>query len=58
MLAPLFSADDFTNALQALFPRGRVWPREPDATQKAVAAGLAPSCRNLNARANDLLVDA
>ena len=58
MLAPLFSAADFRNALQAHLPRGRVWPRDPDATQTAIAAGLAPSCEALNGRANNLLVDA
>ncbi|MBR8030783.1 YmfQ family protein [Burkholderia vietnamiensis] len=58
MLAPNFTAADFLKALQALMPRGRVWPRAQDAVQTKVLSGLAPSYARQTARANYLLVDA
>ena len=58
MLAPNFTAADFLKALQGLMPRGRVWPRDPDAVQTQVLSGLAPSYARATARANYLLVDA
>ncbi|MDR5813307.1 DUF2313 domain-containing protein [Caballeronia sp. LZ033] len=58
MLAPNFKAADFLAAMQALLPRGRVWPRDPDTVQAKVIAGLAPSYERQTARANYLLVDA
>ncbi|BCQ23168.1 DUF2313 domain-containing protein [Caballeronia sp. NK8] len=58
MLAPNLKAADFLAAIQALLPRGRVWPRDPDAVQTAVMSGLTPSYERQTARANYLLVDA
>lgn len=58
MSAPYYLADDYRSALQALLPRGRVWPRSLDATQSKAIAGLAPTCERLNSRANYLIVDA
>ncbi|MDR5742501.1 DUF2313 domain-containing protein [Caballeronia sp. LZ029] len=58
MLAPNFKAADFLAAMQALLPRGRVWPRDPDTVQSKVLSGLAPSYERQTARANYLLVDA
>ncbi|MDR5857247.1 DUF2313 domain-containing protein [Caballeronia sp. LZ062] len=58
MLAPNFKAADFLSAMQALLPRGRVWPRDPDTVQAKVLSGLAPSYERQTARANYLLVDA
>src|SRR5690349_19184852 len=58
MLAPNYKAADFLKALQGLMPRGRVWPRDPDAVQTQVLSGLAPSYERSTARANYLLVDA
>jgi uncharacterized protein YmfQ (DUF2313 family) len=58
MAAPLYFADDYLVALQALLPRGRVWPRDPDAVLTKVAQGLVQSYQRSNASANDLLVDA
>jgi len=58
MLAPNYTAADFLKALQGLMPRGRVWPRDPDAIQTQVLSGLAPSYARGTARANYLLVDA
>lgn len=58
MLAPNFKAADFLAAMQALLPRGRVWPRDQDAVQTKTLSGLAPSYERQTARANYLLVDA
>ncbi|MFP3428729.1 putative phage tail protein [Paraburkholderia sp. SIMBA_061] len=58
MLAPNYTAADFLKAMQGLMPRGRVWPRDPDAVQTQVLSGLAPSYARSTARANYLLVDA
>jgi uncharacterized protein YmfQ (DUF2313 family) len=57
MAAPLYSPADYLAALQALMPRGRVWPRDPDALQTKVLAGLTRSYAANNARANYLLQD-
>ncbi len=58
MAAALFTAEDYKAALLALLPTGRVWPKDPDATQYAVLSGLAPTFERLDARAQTLLVDA
>jgi uncharacterized protein YmfQ (DUF2313 family) len=58
MLAPNFTAANFLAAMQALLPRGRVWPRDSDTVQSQVLSGLAPSYERQTARANYLLVDA
>ncbi|ABE29933.1 hypothetical protein DR64_726 [Paraburkholderia xenovorans LB400] len=57
MLAPNLTADDFLLALQALMPRGRVWPRDADAVQTKTLSGCAPTYVRLTNRANELLVD-
>jgi uncharacterized protein YmfQ (DUF2313 family) len=56
--APAFQATDFLAALQALMPRGKVWPKDSDAVQTQALAGLATSFKQHNDRANYLLVDA
>jgi len=58
MAAADLTSADYQAALQALLPHGRVWPREPDAVQSRVAAGLAQTAARLHARANYLLRDA
>lgn len=58
MAAPQYSAADYQRALQALMPQGKVWPRDPDAVQAKVLAGLAVSYERQNQRANNLLADA
>ncbi|WP_250477385.1 YmfQ family protein [Caballeronia sp. INML1] len=58
MLALNFKAADFLAAMQALLPRGRVWPRDQDTVQAKVLSGLAPCYERQTARANYLLVDA
>ncbi|WP_434627674.1 YmfQ family protein [Chromobacterium sp. CV08] len=58
MPLPNYTALDYQGALQRLLPRGRVWPREPDAVQSQVALALAQVYSRTHARANNLLVDA
>lgn len=58
MTAPTYTAADYLGALQSLMPRGRVWPRGPDAVQTQGLAGLTPSYERSGLRANYLLVDA
>lgn len=58
MSAPLFSESDYLAALQQLMPRGRVWPRDSDATQTQVLAALTRIYARNNQRANYLLADA
>ncbi|MDR3438941.1 putative phage tail protein [Telmatospirillum sp.] len=57
-MAATYSNDDFLAALQALMPPGRAWPRDSDAVQTQVLAGLAPSYARVAASAEALLVDA
>jgi Uncharacterized protein conserved in bacteria len=58
MSAPNYSAADYLSAMQALMPRGRVWPKDADATQTQVLSGLVQVYARNTARANNLLVDA
>lgn len=58
MSAPQYSAADFLQALQALMPRGRAWPRDSDAVQTQVLAGLTEVYERQTNRSNQLLVDA
>lgn len=57
-MAPQYSAADFLSALQALMPRGRVWPRSQSAVQTKVLSGLAVVYARNAARAAALLADA
>jgi len=57
MLAPNLTSADYLRAFQALMPRGRVWPRDPDAVQTQVFTGLNQVYARNTARANYLLVD-
>lgn len=57
MAAPQYSAQDYLQALQALMPRGRVWPRDADATQTKLLAALTKVYERSNLRAIQLLVD-
>lgn len=53
-----FSADEYREALAALLPRGRVWPRDPDAVLQELLSGFAPVYHRTHAAAVDLLVEA
>jgi len=57
MLAPSLTSADYLRAFQALMPQGRVWPRDSDAVQTQVFAGLNQVYARNTARANYLLVD-
>jgi len=58
MAAPIYTAADYSAALAALLPRGRVWPKEADSVQFQVLGSFSPSFARSNGAANDLLVDA
>lgn len=58
MSAPAHTVADYTAALQALMPRGLVWPQDPDAVQTLVLQALAAVYQRTNSRANYLLADA
>lgn len=58
MPAPNYSAADYLSAMQALMPRGRVWPKDADATQTKTLGGLVQIYVRNTERANNLLVDA
>jgi uncharacterized protein YmfQ (DUF2313 family) len=55
--AYIYSAADYLAALQALLPRGRIWPRDPDATMTSVASGLSQIYARTNVRANDAIAE-
>src|SRR5690348_5922387 len=58
MSAPSFSNADYAQALQALMPPGKVWPRDPDSVQAQVLASLAPSFQRSGQAGLNLLADA
>lgn len=58
MTAPVYTAAHFATALQGLMPTGRVWPRDADAIQSQVLAGLAAIYEYNSDRAQNLIVDA
>lgn len=52
-----FSAQDYLGALQALMPRGRVWPRDLDAMQTRLLLSLAQVYERNDGRSRELLSD-
>jgi uncharacterized protein YmfQ (DUF2313 family) len=52
-----FSAHDYLGAMQALMPRGRVWPRDIDAKQTQLLLALAQVYERSDGRSRQLLVD-
>lgn len=52
------TAADYLTAILALLPRGRVWPKEPDAEQTQVLSGFAPTPARIEAAGQALLIDA
>lgn len=52
-----YSAEDYQRAIQGLMPRGAVWPRDSDAVQSKVFAGLTQVYARNTARALALLID-
>jgi uncharacterized protein YmfQ (DUF2313 family) len=58
MKSPVYRTSDFLQAMQALMPRGRVWPRDADAVQTKVLTGLSAIYERSSADAVKLLADA
>ncbi len=57
MADPTYRAADYLTALQALLPRGRAWPRDPDAVQTKALSGLTPAYERSDTAARQLLQD-
>lgn len=57
MAAPLFSTSDYLAALQALMPRGRVWPKDQNSVQTKALTAFSQEFQRTNLSANNLLVD-
>ena len=55
MIGILYTAADYLAALQALLPRGRVWPRDNGTVQTQVLSGLSPGFERLNSSAVNVL---
>lgn len=51
----LFTVDDYRQALQALIPSGRAWPRASDTVQASVLQALAASFQRSDGEATGLL---
>ena len=47
MPIPDWTPADFAAGMQALLPRGRAWPRDPNAVQSQVIAALSPTAQRL-----------
>jgi len=58
MTIPVYASEDFASALTGLLPRGRVWPRDPDAIMVRTVSCLAPTYERSSADAINLLVTA
>lgn len=52
---PLYGAAEYLRALQSLMPRGRAWPRDPDAVLTSLLSGFAAPYATSNAAASQLL---
>jgi uncharacterized protein YmfQ (DUF2313 family) len=57
MAGPVFDDDDYTQAMANLLPRGRAWPRDPDAFLMALLRSLAPTYSRSGAAAAGLIDD-
>ena len=57
MAQPQFGQADYANAIEALLPRGRVWPRDPASVQSQAVAGFAGTPTRLDAAAMQLIED-
>jgi len=57
-MSSLYAQSDYQSALQALMPRGRVWPRDTSSVQAKVLAGLANTFATSDDAAQALLADA
>jgi uncharacterized protein YmfQ (DUF2313 family) len=57
MAGPVFSADDYAQAMASLLPRGRAWPRDPDTNLAALMRALAEIYAQSGAAAAGLIDD-
>ncbi len=57
MAAPIYTVEDIQSALQALLPRGRVWPRDPDTVQADFWKAVAGTYKRNSDAAAALLTD-
>ena len=57
MAAPNFESSDFLSLLQALMPRGRVWPKDLDSIQAMALSGTASTYARIGQADAYLLVD-
>ncbi|MFL9907358.1 YmfQ family protein [Paraburkholderia sp. RL17-337-BIB-A] len=58
MPAPNYSAQDFSDVILALLPRGLTWPRDPDSVMAQTVGCLSPTFARHTLSNNELLVDA
>jgi uncharacterized protein YmfQ (DUF2313 family) len=58
MPAPNYSAQDFTDVILALLPRGLIWPRDPNSVEVQAVSCLAPTFARHTLSDNNLLIDA
>ncbi len=54
---PVFSVDDFTQAMLNLTPQGRVWAKQPQSNLYMMLRALVGSFYRMNISANNLLLD-
>lgn len=53
-----YTADDFTQALLALLPRGKAWPKDASSVQVQTLSFIGPTFARLSSRSEHLIVDA
>lgn len=58
MALPNYSAQDFVGVIQALLPRGLIWPRDPNSVQAQAISCLSPTFARHTLANNNLIVDA
>jgi uncharacterized protein YmfQ (DUF2313 family) len=56
--APIFTTEDYLQALEKLLPRGPVWQTDPDSIQAKTERGLVAAWWRVNVADYNLLVDA
>jgi uncharacterized protein YmfQ (DUF2313 family) len=57
MPVPQLTADDYARARKNLLPRGRAWPRDPDAILSEVMDALSPTYERSGAAAGSIPTD-
>jgi len=57
MPAPVYSSDDYAQAMAKLLPRGPIWRRDPGSNMMALMRALAPTYERSGAAAAALIAD-